>query len=170
MLIIQIALGIVLGFLILAYLPQILKVCGWGIFLVLVLAGLALAIYFIKDILMFAFAIFGLFFFFLGAIPIYILNKERVGRFITDFRDGKSPVLAIFILAIPNAFLAFFVYELTGLSSLVYDWSFKVGLKDSLGLFTASVFSLWPWLLIISSKDKTQKVFQELLLLFKQEV
>lgn len=172
MLIVEIALGIVLGIIMLKYLPQILETAG-VLFTILLILGAIILLFvlvavFYKEVLIYLIIPFVFLFGFAGTLPLYLMSKDKLSIAVSDFADGQNMTFAILLLGILNFFLAALVYGSIPLSSVIYEWSFQNGYKDSLDLFAMSVFMLWPWIFVFLLPGLKKDLKQQASLLIQE--
>lgn len=153
MLIVQIALGIVLGFLILRYLPQLLKISLWLFILALVITALFLLWEFKDEILSFASKSFVFILGLIGAILyLGLLYLSGVGiynlvlRYNKKFTESETtPNTWCIAFAVINCAIIIIVYENVPPFSSISNWSRvnePYGIIDG---FIMSILFLWAW-------------------------
>jgi hypothetical protein len=143
MLIIQIALGIVVGFLMLAYLPQILALSIWVVLGSMLLVAIVLAIIFFKEILTLLVIPLALAFGYGGGMGLYLL----VSFIYPKIKETKTTLPTCFAtFAILNFFLVATIYDTLPFSHALHAWSFENGFKDAVELAFIGVLCLWAWI------------------------
>ena len=159
MLIVQIALGIVLGFLILAYLPQILTFSIWLVLGGILLVAIIIAIAFFKEILTILVIPLALAFGYAGGMGLYLL----ISFVYPKIKETKTTRLTWFAtFAVLNFFLVAVIYDALPFSLALYTWSFENGFKDAAELAFIGFLCMWAWIPVsLRYYLKRQKITQD---------
>lgn len=160
MLILQIALGIFLGYLLIRYFPQILKLSlsllVLGIFLIVCLVAFAWVGDNWKNIVSYAVIPFvficatvgGFGLAYLIKPLIYKVSKDQNTKTRWDNFKFEKPLHAIGVLCGLNLFVAIALSDALPIGKDAYEWGFENGFEDALAVGVAGLFCLWPCLLV----------------------